>query len=100
MRVLGLSCPFKRAQFLLVKQVLHQLSAGGRPALHFAYWMETALQGRLPLSLTAVLLTGQPPPQYLALQAFLLEPAGLPSVNLAFLEATTLIKRKSNFPHI
>jgi hypothetical protein len=85
---LGLSCPIKRAQSLLVKQTLHQLAAGGRTALHLTYWMGTALQGRLPLPTGAVLLTGQPPQQFTDLQALLLEAVTLPSVNPAFLEAT------------
>jgi hypothetical protein len=85
---LGLSSPVKRAQSLLVKQVFHQLAAGGRPALHFSYWMGTALQGRIPLPEGTIPLTGQPPPQFVALQDLLLEAADLPSVNTAFLEAT------------
>jgi hypothetical protein len=85
---LGLSCPTKMTQSLLVKQVLHQLAAGGRTALHLAYWMGAALRGRLPLLTGAILLTGQPPQQFLALQALLLEAVSLSSVNPAFLEAT------------
>ena len=85
---LGLCNPAVRAQSLLVKQVLHQLAAGGRPALHFSYWMGTALQGRIPLPEGTIPLTGQPPPQFAVLQDLLLEAARLPSVNVAFLEAT------------
>jgi hypothetical protein len=85
---LGLSCPIKRAQSLLVKQTLHQLAAGGRTAIHLAYWMGTALQGRLPLPTGAVILTGQPPQQFTDLQTLLLEAVTLPSVDPAFLEDT------------
>ena len=85
---LGLCNPAMRAQSLLVKQVFHQLAAGGRPALHFSYWMGAALQGRIPLPEGSVPLTGQPPPQFVALQELLLEATRLPSVNVAFLEAT------------
>jgi hypothetical protein len=85
---LGLSCPIKRAQSLLVKQTLHQLAAGGRTALHLAYWMGAALQGRLPLPTGAVILTGQPPQQFTDLQTLLLEAVTLPSVDPAFLENT------------
>ena len=85
---LGLCSPAMRAQSLLVKQVLHQLAAGGRPALHFSYWMGAALQERIPLPEGSVPLTGQPPPQFVALQELLLEATRLPSVNVAFLEAT------------
>ncbi len=40
---LGLCNPAMRAQSLLVKQVFHQMAAGGQPALHLSYWMVTAL---------------------------------------------------------
>jgi len=82
---LGLSCPVRRAESLLSKQVLHQLAAGGRPALHFTYWMGTALQGHLPLPQDAPVLTGQPPAQFVALQTLLLTVVALPSVSLDFL---------------
>jgi hypothetical protein len=50
--------------------------------------MGAALQSRIPLQEGAIPLTGPPPPQFVALQYLLLEAAGLPSVNTAFLEAT------------
>jgi hypothetical protein len=45
---LGLSCPQTRAQAMLAKQTSCHLAAGGRPALHLAYWLGISLQGLLP----------------------------------------------------
>jgi hypothetical protein len=50
--------------------------------------MGTALLGRIPLSKGFIPLTGRPPAQFVVLQDLLLEAARLPSVNVAFLEAT------------
>jgi hypothetical protein len=44
----GLSCPQTRAQSMLAKQACHFLAAGGRPALHLAYWIGLGLHGVLP----------------------------------------------------
>ena len=82
---LGLSCLQTRAQSLLVKQALHHLAAGGRPALHLSYWMGVALQGSLALPPGAAVLMGQPPVHYISLQELVLEAAQLPCVDTGHL---------------
>ena len=83
---LGLSCLQTRAQSLLVKQAFHHLAAGGRPALHLAYWMGVALQDTLPLPPGATIMTGLPPLHYVGLQELMLEAAQLPCVDAAHLQ--------------
>jgi hypothetical protein len=71
------------ARSLLAKHALCQLAAGGSPALHFSYWMGTALQGHFPFPPDATVLTGQPPVQFVVLQDLLLN-VMVPTVSLLF----------------
>ena len=62
---LGLSCPQTRAQSMLTKQACRHLAAGGRPALHLAYWLGISLRGLLPqLASAGLMVEGDPPRQY------------------------------------
>jgi hypothetical protein len=69
---LGLSCTQTRAQAMLANQTCRHLAAGGRPALHLAYWLGISLQGLLPTS-AGLRLEGDPPSQYADLLSLLRE---------------------------
>jgi hypothetical protein len=83
---LGLSCPQSRAQSTLAKQACHFLAAGGRPALHLAYWLGISLQGLLPAMASAGLMVeGDPPAQYADLLTLLREVFSLDCVDTGHL---------------
>ena len=87
---LGLSCPQTRAQAMLAKQACRHLAAGGRPALHLAYWLGISLQGLLPVLASAGLrLEGDPPAQYADLLSLLREVFMLTCVDTANLQVAT-----------
>ena len=87
---LGLSCPQTRAQAMLAKQACRHLAAGGRPALHLAYWLGISPQGLLPaLASTGLRLEGEPPGQYADLLTLLREVFALSCVDTANLQLAT-----------
>jgi hypothetical protein len=87
---LGLSCPQTRAQAMLAKQACRHLAAGGRPALHLAYWLGISLQGLLPVLASAGLMVdGDPPAQYADLLTLLREVFTLSCVDTANLQLVT-----------
>ncbi len=87
---LGLSCPQTRAQAMMAKQTCRHLAAGGRPALHLAYWLGISLQGLLPaLASTGLRLEGEPPGQYADLLTLLREVFALSCVDTANLQLAT-----------
>jgi hypothetical protein len=86
---LGLSCPQTRAQSMLAKQACHFLAAGGRPALHLAYWIGLSLHGVLPGMASAGLrVDGDPPVQYASLLTLLREVFSLVGGHLQYKEFT------------
>ncbi len=59
---------------MLAKQACHFLAAGGRPALHLAYWIGLGLHGVLPGMASAGLrVEGDPPVLYADLLTLLRE---------------------------
>ncbi len=87
---LGLSSPQTRAQAMLAKQTCCHLAAGGRPALHLAYWLGISLQGLLPaLTSAGRRLEGDSPAQYADLLTILREVFTLSCVDTANLQLAT-----------
>jgi hypothetical protein len=75
---------------MLAKQACRHLAAGGRPALHLAYWLGISLQGLLPaLASTGLRLEGEPPGQYADLLTLLSEVFALSCVDTANLQLAT-----------
>ncbi len=71
---LGISSPQTRAQAMLAKQTCRHLAAGGRPALHLAYWLGISLQGLLhALASAGLRMEGDPTAQYADLLSLLRE---------------------------
>jgi hypothetical protein len=66
---------------MLAKQACHFMAAGGRPALHLAYWIGLGLHGVLPGMASAGLrVDGDPPVQYASLLTLLREVLSLDCV--------------------
>jgi hypothetical protein len=74
---------------MLAKQACRHLAAGGRPALHLAYWLGISLQRLLPgLASAGLRLEGDPPAQYADLLSLLREVFSLSCVDKANLQLT------------
>jgi hypothetical protein len=73
---------------MLAKQAWRHLAAGGRPALHLAYWLGISLQGLLP-AFAGLRLEGDPPSQYADLLSLLREVFTLSFVETANLQLAT-----------
>jgi hypothetical protein len=72
---------------MLAKQACHFLAAGGRPALHLAYWIGLGLHGVLPgMASAGVRVDGDPPVQYAGLLTLLREVFSLDCVDTGCLQ--------------